>query len=216
LVLGGIQTTIIRNANPDGLVTKSYRNENGVYLNREFPVRMQVDPSTDTARLDFADMEPEVRFIRSQIEEFQPQRIIHLRTYPGSKGVIASSSEAHDSAAEVAEWLSFEHRLLPGKSADGTLERFIATEGSRQIIAVAVPSSSTESELWSSYGDALLNLLMNDDYATRILARDLGDHSSADNRHRKPANSGMFDESSEGTFREDRSEPTVEDLPRLP
>ena len=211
LILGGIQTTVVRNANPDGLASRKFKNDNDVYLNRQFP-----GSEDDYSPRRALGNEPEVRFILGQIDELQPQRILHIRTYHGEEGVIASSSEAMEAAADVAEWLRFDHRPLPGNSKEGTLERYISSGHSRQIITVAIPDTSKQSRLWQLHGDALLNLLLSDDYATRALAREFSEKSSADNRNRKPAFAEPAMPRANRMFPDDLPSSNVEDLPTLP
>lgn len=174
IILGGIQATIVRSPNPDGEHAARSENHNGVYLNRQFA--MQADPTT---------AEPEIRFLRGLLTENQPQRVIHIRTIGGEQGVIAASSGAADVARDVSRWLNFRFVDLPGKSADGTLERFLSQKGVSEIITFAVPESADSDTLWETFGDSLLNLLLDEDYETRKLARSRQNSSAADLRNEK-------------------------------
>ncbi|HIE97565.1 MAG TPA: hypothetical protein EYG03_10400 [Planctomycetes bacterium] len=178
LILGGVHSLVVRNSNPDGMAMSRRENGNGVYLNRRFPTSTVADN-------EFQNTEPEVRFILATVQEFQPQRVIHIRSFSGDRGVVASSSGAADAARDVATWLGFGFVELPGESADGTLEQFLSTSKTCEIVTIAIPASSKKNKVREAYGDAILNLLLADDYTTRELARSKSNGASADRRGRK-------------------------------
>lgn len=178
IILGGIEATIIRNPNPDGEALKQFKNSNGVVLNRQFPSQAGVPKP-------IAAQEPEIRLLLSLLNEQQPQRVIHIRTYRGNEGVIAASSSASAVAKDVAEWASLSLFSLPGQSKQGTLERHLSETDSCEIVTFAFPERADQQTLWETYGDSLLNLLLHDDYETRKLARTNRVRTSADRRSRK-------------------------------
>lgn len=187
IILGGIQATIIRNPNPDGERASRSENHHGVYLNRQF--LEQSDPTT---------AEPEIRFLQGLLTENQPQRVIHIRTIAGEQGVIAASSGAANVARDVSGWLNFRFVDLPGNSAEGTLERSLSEQGVSEIITFAVPESADADTLWQTFGDSLLNLLLDEDFETRKLARSRRKSAAADRRNQKhhaaPAYGSSFDD----------------------
>lgn len=178
LIFGGVHSQIVRNSNPDGLAMSRRENGNGVYLNRRFPTNAASDN-------DLQNVEPEIRFILGTVREFQPQRVIHIRTFSGDRGIVASSPGAAESARDVATWLGFGFVELPGDSADGTLEQFLSTSKTCEIVTIAIPASSKKNQVQEAYGDAILNLLLAEDYTTRELARSKSNGASADRRSRK-------------------------------
>ncbi len=178
IILGGIQATFIRSPNPDGEAAFQMENANGAYLNRQFPVNA-------VAIQDTAAYEPEVRFLLSVFKERLPQRVIHIRSFSGEAGLVAASSGSATAANDVAEWLNFEFIALPGKSSAGTLERFLSLTESCEVITFAIPQSSNKTSLWETYGDSLMNLLLDEDFETRKLARANKSQSSADRRSSK-------------------------------
>lgn len=175
IILGGIAATVVRNTNPDGQAAFRMENDNGVYLNRQFP------DSKDVTQ-DLLKREPEIRFLLGLLEERQPQRVIHIRTTSEENGMIAASSGASRVAKDVCEWLEFDYIALPGNSANGTLEHFLSGQQTCEIITVAIPMTSNKSELWMQYGDSILNLLLDEDYETRKLARTRKAQEFADRR----------------------------------
>lgn len=179
IVLGGIKATVIRNANPDGAALFQMENHNGVYLNRAFP-------SSDIAD-GLLQREPEVRFLLGLLQDHPPQRVIHIRTRSRRKpdaGAVAASSGASQVAKDVCNWLNLEHLNLPQNSADGTLERLLSTKETCEVITFAIPQNSPRADLWETYGDSLLNLLLDEDYETRKLARQQKAREYADRRTR--------------------------------
>jgi hypothetical protein len=180
IILGGIEATVVRTANPDGEALYRAGNGNNIVLNRQFPDNSAVPKP-------IAEQEPEVRLLRELLDNRRPQRVIHIRTYPSEKGIIAASKGGSDAAQQTAEWLGFDFIALPGQSRPGTLERYLSEQESRQMITFAFPRKTDASALWEEYGDSLLNLLLNEDYETRKLARQQETKSSADRRGQKNA-----------------------------
>lgn len=161
IILGGITTTVIRNPNPDAESQLSSAAAAKPPLNRRFPGG------------DYEDSEPkEVRFLLKLLQDDTPHRVIHIRTHPSESGVIAADSSAAAVARDAAEWTGMQFIELPGNSRPGTLERYLSTQpDSASIVTFAIPRDADRSALWETYGDSLLNLLMDDDYESRELAR---------------------------------------------
>lgn len=178
IVLGGIRLKVVRNCNPDGHAELRMENANGVYLNRQFVDSLDV-------RRDLAKQEPEIRFLLGLLDEDRPQRIIHIRSTSNAQGMIAASAGASEAARDFADWQSFRLVALPGKAAEGTLERYISSGHECEIVTVAIPDDSKREELWQTYGDSLLNLLLAEDFETRKLARQQKSSVAADRRGRK-------------------------------
>ncbi len=178
IILGGIQTTVIRNPNPDGAARFRTENENGVSLNRQF-----ISGKEAAAKLQ--QPEPEIRFLSGLLSESQPQRVIHIRSIGREHGVVAASSGAASVANDVSSWLEFDFVALPGTSLEGTLERFLSNGNSCEIITFAIPQSTEKSALWDLYGDSLLNLLLDEDFEARKLARQQRGTTAADSRGKK-------------------------------
>ncbi len=174
MITGGFQTKVLRTLNPDGEALGKILNEKGQYINHGFP--------KDGGIAD-ANQPVEVMFLLNQIQTSQPQRVIHIRTIEGDSGLIAASSGCLPVANDVAEWLGFRVISLPEKAVSGSLERYLASSDSSEILTFAIPATSKKDELWDRYGDTLQNLLMGDDYNTRELARRGSQKSSASRRN---------------------------------
>ena len=154
------------------LSLKSVLNQKGVYINHQFP------KGTGSSGAK-ASAPSEVQFVLSKIREFQPQRVIHIRTVPGKQGLIAAGSSASAVANELAAWLNFGRTDLPGRAVEGSLERYLSQNGTAQIITIGLPDQVAATDSWNAYGDAVLNLLLGDDLATRDIARRQREQSSA-------------------------------------
>lgn len=169
-ILGGFQATIIRTLNPDGEALRKVFNEKGQYVNHGFP--------KDNGVAD-GDQPAEVSFLLAQIRSLKPQRIIHIRSVEGHKGIIATTVASQAAANNTAEWLGFRVIKLPDVAVSGSLERHLASSGSCEVLTFALPSTTKKKELWDRYGDALQNLLLGDDAAAGEMARQPKQQSSA-------------------------------------
>ena len=172
-ILGGFQSTVLRTLNPDGEALHNVLNAKGQYINHGFP--------KDNGIAD-GNQPVEVTFLLTQIDTLQPQRVIHVRSIEGDKGLVAASSGCLSMASESAEWLGFRVINLPGKAVSGSLERFLASSGRCEVITFAIPATANKTELWDRYGDALQNLLLSEDIDARELARQQTQQSSANSR----------------------------------
>lgn len=179
IILGGFETTVIKTLNPDGESGQSMLNQLGIYINHSFPggaEEREAAPAQTTA---------EVRFLLSQIKEFQPQRVLHIRTVKGPRGAIAAGSTAMSAGGEIARWLDFQLIELPGKSVQGSMERYLSASEISQVMTFGIPDTAEKDTLWEFYGDAVLNLLLNEDPVSREIARSQQEPSSADSRGRR-------------------------------
>lgn len=178
VILGGYDCTIIRTLNPDGEATQRFLNQKGEYINAMFPKPGDKSNASPVAEVDF--------FLK-QFQKVQPQRVVHVRTVPGKSGIVAASQSCESVGKEVADWLNFKLISLPGqKTAEGSLERYVSTSGSSDMLTIGIPDSTPRAEVWDLYGDTLMNLLLRDDMATRELARQQKEPSSADRRNQSP------------------------------
>jgi hypothetical protein len=179
-ILGGFHATLVRTLNPDGEALDRILNEKGQYINHGFP--------KDNGMAD-GNQPVEVSFLLERIETLKPQRLIHVRTIESESGVIAASSSCLPTARVVAEWLGFRVISLPERAVSGSLERYLASTEDCEVMTFAVPSTAKKNELWDRYGDALQNLLMGEDQASRELARQKSPPSSANiqDSHKDPS-----------------------------
>lgn len=178
MVLGGVQLSVIRNLNPDGEAADESETAHGIYLNRQFP-------QSKNQAVNKSALPTEIQFLLRELKDLQPQRVIHLRTIGRDQGVVACSSGANDVSKDLSSWLGFELMDLPGRSVAGTLERYLSESQRCDIVTFAMPKQITVDNAWDLYSDALLNLLMDEDFATRKMARENRDSKAADRRNRK-------------------------------
>jgi len=190
VIMGGVNTTVLRTLNPDGLKQHKHNNADGIYLNNLFPKDGQ-QPSTARLR----QLPKEVQFLIGHISEQRPQRIIHIRTVRDSDGMLAVSHGATDTGNEVAEWLGFTVRELPKDVSRGTLESWAAQRGDCDVITIGIPRQTKAKDAWEQYGDAILSLLMDGDSESRQMAREQKQRRSANrqNQWARP-NDNSFEE----------------------
>ncbi len=172
-ILGGFHCTVLRTLNPDGEALRNVLNAKGQYINHGFPKENSIADGKQPV---------EVKFLLSQIDTLQPQRVIHIRSIEGNDGLIAANSSALAMARDSGGWLGFRVINLPEKAVSGSLERYLASSGRCDIVTFAIPATTKKTELGQSYGDALQNLLLSEDTATRELARQQTQQSSANSR----------------------------------
>lgn len=180
-ILGGFHATLVRTLNPDGEALDRILNEKGQYINHGFP--------KDHGMAD-GNQPVEVSFLLERIETLKPQRVIHVRTIESERGVIAASSSCRPSAQVVAEWLGFRVINLPERAVSGSLERYLASTGRCDVVTFAIPATAKKNELWDRYGDALQNLLIGEDQASRELARQKSPPSSANSQDSQSDHNG--------------------------
>jgi len=181
-IIGGFRTSILRTLNPDGLRDRHYRNESGIYLNNEFPTDGRIPRHQILEQLP-----AEMRFLLEVIDHQRPQRIIHVRSIRGTRGMIAASSGCMDSAREAANWLGFRLKDLPKSVKPRTLEYWASHREDCDVITLGIPENSDDAAVWSLYGDVLLGLLMDGDSQGRQMAREEQLHRRSAH-HRRPQN----------------------------
>lgn len=194
IIVGGIQSTILRTLNPDGLRRRKHRNAAGIYLNNQFPV----DGSMPD-RFARHQLPREVQFVMGLMEERRPQRIIHIRTVKGKKGLLAASRGAMNSAREVADWLGFKLQKLPESARTSTLESWASQRDNCDIVTFGIPRSSDKSDVWPLFGDALVSLLLDGNTESRQIARQQKRRRAAREDHqgkraKRSMSSGMFND----------------------
>lgn len=173
-ILGGFQTTIIRTLNPDGEVLGKVFNENGQYINHGFP--------KDNGASD-GNQPIEVTFLLDQIRTRKPQRVIHIRSVEGNKGLIAASSGCLAAAKDSSEWLGFRVIPLPESAVSGSFERHLAGSETCEVLTFAFPAETRKNELWDRYGDTLQNLLMGEHFSDGEIVRQPKQQSSANRQN---------------------------------
>lgn len=187
-IMGGVNVTVLRTLNPDGMKHGRQENSSGVYLNRRFPKNRPVPSPAELSRLP-----KEIRFLMGLVSDQRPQRIIHIRSVRGSRGMLAASHGAMDTGREVAEWLDFTVRKLPQDVRDGTLEAWAADRGDCDVIMIGVPRRTEADDVWAFYGDAVLSLLLDGDSESRRIAREEQKRRSARRlQHWDEANNDTF------------------------
>jgi len=109
--------------------------------------------------------------------------VIHIRSVAGDQGLIGYGPETREIGIETAKWLGFKSLDMSKRAVQGSMERWVAETPGTGVIMFGIPQSADRNALWSTYGDALLNLMLEDDLATRDVARRRRKSESADRRN---------------------------------
>ncbi len=195
MIMGGVQTTVLRTLNPHGMKHGGHENAAGLYLNDYFP---PVDRELTLA--EERRLPREVQFLMGHITDQRPQRIIHIRSVKESAGMLAVSHGAADSGREIAQWLGFKIKSLPEDASSGTFESWVARRGDCDVITVGIPAETQAGDAWPLYGDAVLSLLLDGDSESRRVARERRKQRSARRQDEQT-------ESADEMFREDVPSP---------
>lgn len=150
LILGGFRTTLLRTLNPDGQAILKPVNGNGDNVNRGFPTSAGTDTSAGI---------PEVAFLLNMLADQKPQRVIHLRTIPGTRAAIGSDKSCRQLVQQVAEAAELKQFAFPKDVNQGTLEFYLASLTKTQVITLAIPAELTADAAWDQFEDVLLNLI---------------------------------------------------------
>ena len=125
----GVTVLLVRSPNPDGVQDRTLTNSHGVDLNRNFPsARFPTQGTTLTGHAPAS--EPETQGLLKLIAEFAPDRIVHIRSGSGQRGLVTvnRACEPHvldHSRRELAETESGRPALPASrKSFETDLARF--------------------------------------------------------------------------------------------
>lgn len=137
-VLNGYSVLLVRSPNPDGLAEGTMTNLRGVDLNRNFPSdRFTARPTTLTGPAPASEVETQA-LIRL-MQDFRPQRVIHLRSGLGSRPMVVGNAVSTPRLSEIGVDDRIETGTFSGDLKAGSLEEYVTRKLKSEVLVVHLP-----------------------------------------------------------------------------
>lgn len=131
----------VRTPNPDGLDENTLTNARGVALNQNFPSsRFAV---RRTALTGFAAAsEPETRILLGLLDDFRPDRVVHLRNGTGQRPLLLVNEQGADGLRERIDATVMDGGIFESFK-NGSLEEFVTESLETDMMLVYLPLDAT-------------------------------------------------------------------------
>ena len=130
---------VIRTPNPDGLAEHMRTNQNGVDLNRNFPsIWFTAHPDRLTG--PHAGSEIETQHLLQVLSEFQPDRVIHIRSSIGVRPLVLFNSRAVDVRRNMAQFSDIDSGTFGGQYKSGSFEEYVSLTAKLDLLTVQLPT----------------------------------------------------------------------------
>ena len=131
---------IIPVVNPDGLAAHTRTNANGIDLNRHFPTDNWASLEANTPYFSGHSpaSEPEVQFLVSVLDQYQPKRIVTVHT---PYRVINYDGPSLALAEAMAQWNHFEVVADIGYPTPGSFGTYTGIERNIPVITLELPEN---------------------------------------------------------------------------
>ncbi|WP_197443640.1 M14 family zinc carboxypeptidase [Maioricimonas rarisocia] len=137
-LLNGYSVVFVRTPNPDGLAEGTMTNLRGVDLNRNFPSdRFTARPTTLTGPAPASEVETQA--LVRLMQDFRPQRVIHLRSGLGSRPMITGNTVSTPRLSEIGVDGRIETGTFSGDLKAGSLEEYVSRQLKAEILVVQLP-----------------------------------------------------------------------------
>lgn len=131
---------LLRTPNPDGLAAGTRWNHRDVDLNRNFPSRRFVpDPDSRTGAAPASEVETCV--VMRLLGEYQPARVVHVRTANLSVPLVYAGGRPDPSLDDRLDAVPLERGRFDEIAATGSLERFAAQRLRAEVLTIVIPAS---------------------------------------------------------------------------
>lgn len=129
---------MIRTPNPDGLAEHIRTNHNGVDLNRNFPSTwFTASPNRLTG--PFPASEVETKNLMRILKEFQPHRVLHLRSSIGQRPLILMNEQIAHAAEKIQLQPKVDVGTFSGQYKAGSFEEFVTLRIDAELMTVLLP-----------------------------------------------------------------------------
>ncbi|MCA9043177.1 MAG: succinylglutamate desuccinylase/aspartoacylase family protein [Planctomycetaceae bacterium] len=129
---------LLRTPNPDGIAEHTRTNLKGVDLNRNFPsTRFTAVPTQQTG--PHPGSEVETQHVMQLLREFEPKRVIHVRSSIGHRPLVLMNEPAAQTFAKLDLPKNADYAVYTGDFKAGSLEEFCALRMGVETITILLP-----------------------------------------------------------------------------
>jgi hypothetical protein len=148
---------LVKSPNPDGYISRSPYNINGVDLNRNFPAPNWKELRNTRAGAQAAS-EAETRVIVRLLGDFHPKLLVHLKDSRHG-GIVNYDGDAGDRASQIAEMISAQLVQGLGEKTSGSVENYSLTRLSCPSLTLLLAREASDEAAWAKNRDMLLTIL---------------------------------------------------------
>lgn len=131
---------LLRTPNPDGLATSRRWNANGVDLNRNFPSLRHI-PDTNGSAGAVPASETETRIVLRLLGDFQPQRVIQVRTADIPAAMAYVNQDGESAWGELLDEQNIARGRFEEMAAAGSLEEFSSQRLHAGTMTIVIPAA---------------------------------------------------------------------------
>lgn len=135
-----IKLLVVRTPNPDGLAEHMRTNSHGVDLNRNFPsTSFTKNPTRLTGPRPASEIE--TQHVLRIIKEFQPQRVIHVRSSIGVRPLVLTNCTSAEFEKIFSEMSEIDYGRFGGEFKIGSLEEYVSLTAKAELLTIQLPTA---------------------------------------------------------------------------